>query len=147
MKWRIIAVGKPALAYAREGVAEYTKRLRRYVDCEIHYLKDGGSPSELAARMMKMSDGCLRIVLDERGDQKGTDAVREWVDRWEIDGGIKSIAVLVGGADGHSEELREAADLVLGLSRLTLQHELALVVLLEQIYRVYTLKKGEPYHR
>jgi 23S rRNA (pseudouridine1915-N3)-methyltransferase len=60
---------------------------------------------------------------------------------------VKRVALLIGGADGHSPVLRGAADHVLSLSAFTLQHELALVVLLEQIYRVHTLLKGEPYHR
>ncbi len=61
--------------------------------------------------------------------------------------GVKEITYLIGAADGHTEELRKSCDLVLSLSPLTLQHELALVVLLEQIYRVATLRRGEPYHR
>ena len=64
-----------------------------------------------------------------------------------MDGEIKSVAVLIGGAEGHGEEVRSAADLILSFGRLTMQHELALVAAVEQIYRVYTLKRGEPYHR
>ena len=61
--------------------------------------------------------------------------------------GVKRVALLIGGADGHSPVLREKADHVVAMSGFTLQHELALVVLLEQIYRVHTVLKGEPYHR
>ena len=57
------------------------------------------------------------------------------------------IALLIGGADGHSDELRDKADQIWSLSGFTMQHELAQVVLLEQIYRVHTILKGEPYHR
>ncbi|MFV1994057.1 MAG: 23S rRNA (pseudouridine(1915)-N(3))-methyltransferase RlmH, partial [Verrucomicrobiales bacterium] len=92
------------------------------------------------------SEGCLRILLDERGDALTTAALRERVDRWEGQG-VKSAAFLIGGAEGHGEKIRGAADLVLGLSAFTLQHELALVVLAEQLYRVYTMKRGESYHR
>jgi 23S rRNA (pseudouridine1915-N3)-methyltransferase len=62
-------------------------------------------------------------------------------------GDIKEVSFLIGGADGHDPAVRHAADLVWALSPLTLQHELALVVLLEQLYRAYSIKRGEPYHR
>jgi 23S rRNA (pseudouridine1915-N3)-methyltransferase len=65
----------------------------------------------------------------------------------ELRGDIKCVAFLVGASDGHTQELRENADLLLSLSSLTLQHELALVVLLEQLYRVASMKAGSPYHR
>ncbi|MCH2026887.1 MAG: 23S rRNA (pseudouridine(1915)-N(3))-methyltransferase RlmH [Verrucomicrobiales bacterium] len=57
------------------------------------------------------------------------------------------MAVLIGGAEGHDDAVRSAADLLISFGRLTLQHELALVAAVEQIYRVQTLKRGEPYHR
>ena len=60
---------------------------------------------------------------------------------------LKKVAFLIGGADGHPPELRERCDEIWSLSRMTMQHELALVVLLEQLYRVFTIKRGEPYHR
>jgi 23S rRNA (pseudouridine1915-N3)-methyltransferase len=68
------------------------------------------------------------------------------LNQWE-QRSLKGVAVLLGGADGHTEELRASADWVWSLSQLTLQHELATVVALEQIYRAYTLKAGLPYHR
>lgn len=73
-----------------------------------------------------------------------------WAKRFEdleLRGDIKSVSFLIGASDGHTPELREQSDEVWCLSKLTLQHELALVVLLEQIYRVATLRRGEPYHR
>ena len=60
---------------------------------------------------------------------------------------LKKLTFLIGGADGHPPELRERCDETWSLSKLTMQHELALVVLLEQLYRVFTIKRGEPYHR
>jgi 23S rRNA (pseudouridine1915-N3)-methyltransferase len=147
MKWKVIVVGKPALKYARDGIGEYEKRLRRYTSCEIVYLKDAGSATATGERLRQASEGCFRIVLDERGDLPDTAAFRAKVDQLENDGAVKAVALLIGGADGHDAATREAADWVMGLGRLTLQHELALVVLLEQIYRIYNLKNGGPYHR
>ena len=146
MKWRIIAVGKPALAFARNGIAEYEKRLRRYVPLEVVYLKDG-IPANVEARYRQQADGTYRIVLDERGDALNTDDFRRVVDDFEHDGEIKTISLFVGGANGHSKAVREDAHRVLCLSALTLQHELALVVLLEQLYRGHTILRGERYHR
>jgi 23S rRNA (pseudouridine1915-N3)-methyltransferase len=60
---------------------------------------------------------------------------------------VKEAAVIIGGADGHTEELRASADWLWSLSKLTLQHELALLICLEQIYRACTIKAGLPYHR
>ena len=59
----------------------------------------------------------------------------------------KCHSLIIGGADGHTKSLREEADLLISFGRLTLQHELALVAAVEQVYRVYTVKRGEPYHR
>lgn len=145
MHWKFIVVGKPALDYAERGVREYFTRLQRYVKAEIVYLKDG--PSEvLAGRYDQAAQGCLRIVLDERGKTPTTGEFRTLVDQWEMKG-TKRAALIIGGSDGHTDLMRSSADYLLSLSKFTLQHELALVVALEQVYRVHTLKKGEPYHR
>ncbi len=146
MKWTVYAIGKPALTYARAGVAEYEKRLSRHGGVELVSFKEAGQ-EENSRRLLEASEGCcLRVVMDERGDLLTTAELTERVAAWEMDR-VKRVGVLIGGADGHSDEVRGAADLVLGLSRLTLQHELALVVFLEQLYRVGTVRRGEPYHR
>ncbi len=146
MKWRIHTIGKPALAYAKSGVAEYEKRLSRYTKLDVSHGKERGR-AENGAQLLSASDGSLRVVLDERGQDVGTKTLVSKINGWEQDGSIKTISVLIGGADGHNEEVRSSADELWRLSALTLQHELALVVLLEAIYRAYTIKRGEPYHR
>jgi len=143
---RILAAGKPSLAYAKSGVEEYLKRLGRYGSHELEFLKAGDSAS-VSAALLERSAGNFRIALDERGDALVT---REWADRFaalEMRGDIKALSFLIGASDGHTAELRKRCDAVWSLSALTMQHELALVVLLEQLYRVATLRKGEPYHR
>ncbi|MBP7949538.1 MAG: 23S rRNA (pseudouridine(1915)-N(3))-methyltransferase RlmH [Verrucomicrobiales bacterium] len=145
MHWKFIVVGRPALDYARRGVAEYLPRLQRHVRAEVEYLKDGPA-EQVARRLARAAEGCRRVVLDERGDLLTTEQFRSVVDKWELSG-TKTVALHIGGADGHSGGVRQSADLVLALGKFTLQHELALVVALEQVYRIYTLKKGEPYHR
>ena len=146
MKWTILAIGKPALAYAKAGVAEYEKRLARHGGVEIQTFREAGQ-AENSRRLLEAStDACLRIVLDERGELPTTSDLAQRIAKWELER-VKRVAVLIGGADGHDDSVRRAADLLLGLSRLTLQHELALLVFLEQLYRVGTLRRGEPYHR
>lgn len=145
MKWRIFCVGKPSLDYAQRGVAEYERRLRHYTSCELVYLKSVSS-KEMDKRSGSAPAGHVRIVLDERGELLDTRSLAQWVAQWQLQGS-KAIDCLIGGADGHDAETRESADLLLALSRFTLQHELALLVWLEQVYRVHTLLRGEPYHR
>ena len=146
MKWTVYAIGKPALAFAREGVAEYTRRLSRHGGIELLTFKEAGQ-EENSRRLLEASADCdIRLVLDERGKLPTTEEFAENVATWEMDR-VKRVGVLIGGADGHSEAVRRSAELVVALSRLTLQHELALVVFLEQLYRIGTLRRGEPYHR
>lgn len=146
MRFRIIVAGKPALAYARLGVEEYLKRMGRHGGCELAMVKAGDSQA-VSARLLEASQGCHRVALDERGV---TPTTREFASRlaaWESDGAVKTVAFLIGAADGHTPELRAACDMVLSLSKLTMQHELALIVLLEQLYRIASIKSGSPYHR
>jgi len=145
MHWHIFAIGKPRLGFAREGVAEYAKRLRPLAAVTMEYLKAAGGEEESAV-LLRRSEGMIRVVLDERGEELSSRELAERVGRWERER-VKSVALLLGGAEGHSEELRARADWVWALGRLTLQHELALVVVMEQVYRAYTIKGGLPYHR
>jgi 23S rRNA (pseudouridine1915-N3)-methyltransferase len=145
MQWKIIVVGKPTLSYAQQGVSEYLPRLQRYTKAEVEYLKETPAPT-LEERMLRGAEGCYKIILDERGKSFSTRAFCEKIVNLELQS-IRKVALCIGGANGHSQTFRAAADLLLTLSPFTLQHELALVVLLEQLYRAYTLKNGEPYHR
>jgi 23S rRNA (pseudouridine1915-N3)-methyltransferase len=145
MHWHVFAIGKPKLGFARDGVVEYTKRLRPLARVTIEYLKPAGGEEE-SAILLRRSEGMLRVALDERGEQMTSRDLATRVGQWEQER-VKSVALLLGGAEGHSAELRAEANYVWSLSRLTLQHELALVLVLEQIYRAYTIKSGMPYHR
>jgi 23S rRNA (pseudouridine1915-N3)-methyltransferase len=146
MHIRLIVAGKPALAYAKAGVEEYLKRLSRFGGYELISVK-AGSRDEVSGRLLDRSQGCYRIALDERGERLTTRAFAQKLDALALRGDIKTAAFLIGAADGHNDELKSQADLLLTLSPFTLQHELALLVLLEQLYRVESLKSGSPYHR
>ncbi len=147
MKHTIIAAGKPALSYCKDGVAEYLKRLKRYGKYDLKHIRDGSSEKVSQLHLEHSSSpSSIRIVLDERGELLTTEQLLEKINNWEMRG-EKHATYHIGASDGHTEELRKKADLVWALSPLTLQHELALVVLLEQLYRIATIQKSEPYHR
>ncbi len=143
---RVIIAGKPALAYAKTGCEEYLKRLSRFGNYELLVIKAGGREG-VSARLLEKSQGCFRIAMDERGECLSTRKFAERLDTLAMRGDVKTVAFLIGAADGHTPELRDACDLILTLSSFTLQHELALLVLLEQLYRMESLKSGMPYHR
>ena len=145
MKWLIISVGKPALPWARSAVADYTARVHRIAQVEMIALKQT-SPAQLVAKAMEVSQGTWRVLLDEKGRQFGSVDFARWIDKQEMQG-RKAVSLFIGGADGHPDELRRAADETWSLSAMTLQHELALVVLLEQLYRAFSIQRGDPYHR
>lgn len=136
MRLRVVAVGRPRLDYARLGVEEYAMRIRKYAPLEVHFVKE-------ARDLLPKAEGHRKVVLDERGKLFTTEGLLEKLRRWEGE----RVAFLVGGAEGYPEGVREGADLLLSLSPLTLQHELALLVLMEQLYRILTLRAGHPYHR
>ena len=141
----VLAAAKPSLAYARSGVELYCERLKPLGRVELRYVKDGGQ-EEVSARLLKASEGCLRIALDERGSNLSTRELEKKWREWQVRS-VKRVAFLIGAADGHTEELRRSCEQTLSLGRHTMQHELALLVLLEQIYRIHTLLAGSPYHR
>lgn len=146
MTWKIYAAGKPALAYAKIGIAEYLKRLSRGPSVELIHVKDGDS-SSVSADLLTRSRNTFRIALDERGSTWTSNQLVDKINQWEMNPSLKTISLLIGASNGHTEKLRQECDAIWALSPLTLQHELALVVLLEQIYRAYSIKKGSPYHR
>lgn len=145
MRWQVFAIGKPRLDYAKLGIDDYVGRMRPFAPVQMNYLKASTQPGESLA-LLERSKGMLRIVLDERGEEVTSRALAKKISDLEMHG-KRDIAIIIGGADGHTDEVRQAAGWLWSLSKLTLQHELALVVAMEQLYRAYTIKSGLPYHR
>jgi 23S rRNA (pseudouridine1915-N3)-methyltransferase len=145
MTWKVIAVGKPKLPFAAEGIQEYLRRARRFAACETLFLGPART-DQLTARILKESEQSFRMVLDERGRQSSSEELAEFVSEHQVRG-TRRISIIVGGAEGHGEQIRSQADWLWALSRLTLQHELALLLALEQVYRAYSILVGAPYHR
>jgi 23S rRNA (pseudouridine1915-N3)-methyltransferase len=143
--WKVIAVGKPKLRFAAEGIQEYLVRIRRFAPCETLFLSSA-QPELLTARVLKESEQSFRVVLDERGRQSSSEELAKFISEHQVRA-TRRVSLIVGGAEGQAEQIRLQANWLWALSRLTLQHELALVLALEQVYRAYSILSGAPYHR
>ena len=124
---------------------EYLSRMGQWGGVKWEQVKSSEREQESAA-LLARSEGMFRVVLDERGTTVTSRNLAKRISEWEMRG-VKGIAFLIGGADGHTGELRSRADWLWSLTPLTLQHELALVVLTEQLYRARSILAGLPYHR
>lgn len=142
MKHRVCVVGRPA-GWARVASEEYTKRINGFSPLELVVFREGKSAE---AEMMEKGKGWWKVCLDPLGAARST---KDWREEWEKGErvGRTKVAWMIGGADGHSESFRESCDVVRSLGPQTLSHDLALVVLLEQIYRLESWRAGHPYHR
>ena len=141
---RIVAVGRMKDRRLAALLEDYLKRIRPLAPAEVVELKDTGPEREgrdMVARLGSARGKELVVALDERGDSVSS---RELA---AILGDHGSIAFLVGGADGLGPAARERADRTVRLSRMTLTHEMARVLLAEQIYRGLSILRGLPYHR
>jgi len=145
VRWKLICVGKPALPWAAAGIEDYLGRIRHFSTVEMFHVKPG-TPAQEAERLLAASEGCHRVVLDERGRAWTSQQAVDYWQKLELQS-VKKVAVLVGGADGHDPAVREKADHLWALGPSTLAHELALLVVCEQIYRGYSIMRGLPYHR
>lgn len=124
--------------------AEYLKRISRYAEVEGLTLPD--EPALLKFRAKTPTRAAHTIVLlDSRGKQLSSEEFATFLQNHEDRGG-PPLLLAVGPADGFSDEARKAANAVLSLGKMTLAHEIARVVLLEQVYRAFTILRGHPYH-
>ena len=140
MKLVIVAVGKLKDAEARVLADDYLGRLRRYTACEEREVK---APGDLAAAIPK---DALVVALEVHGDAVTSPELARRVESWASRGkGI--VAFVIGGAEGIPKPLSAKADARLSLSKLTLPHRIARVILAEQLYRAMTILRGEPYAR
>jgi 23S rRNA (pseudouridine1915-N3)-methyltransferase len=144
VKLQIAWIGKTKEAAFRDLTGEYLKRISRYVASESHEMGSEETLLELAAAKSGRAAPVL-VLLDGRGRQFTSEEFAELL-RDQQDRGTQNLFFAVGPADGFSDKARGAADLVLSFGKMTLAHELARIVLLEQIYRAFTILKGHPYH-
>jgi 23S rRNA (pseudouridine1915-N3)-methyltransferase len=144
VKLKVAWIGKAKEPAIQSLTDEYLKRLSRYADVEGITLKDEAALLKLCARDARPARHVL-VLLDQRGKQSSSEELAKFLGDYH-DRNPLPLLFGVGPADGFSDQAREAATLVLSLGKLTLAHELARVVLLEQLYRGFTILKGHPYH-
>jgi 23S rRNA (pseudouridine1915-N3)-methyltransferase len=123
---------------------DYIERLRLYAECEGQAFASEGALLEWADRQ-KGRTRAFVILLDSRGKEYSSEELAGRIERLR-DEGTQRLVFAVGPADGWSTEARQRADLLLSLGRMTLPHQLARVVLAEQVYRAFTIMAGHPYH-
>jgi 23S rRNA (pseudouridine1915-N3)-methyltransferase len=144
VKLKIAWVGKTKAGAIQTLTDDYLKRLRHYAEVEGVVLKDEAGALKLCAPGARPVRHML-VLLDSRGKQLSSEEFAKWLGEYQ-DRNSAPLLFAIGGADGFSDEAPGAAILVLSLGKITLAHELARVVLLEQIYRAFTILKGHPYH-
>ena len=140
MKLRVAWIGKTKEAAIQSLTLEYLQRLARYVPVESLELA-----SEAALLKQLDRPGQVFIALDSRGKEFSSEEMASFVDAHQ-NRGTQALLFAIGPASGWSDGMRRAASAIISFGKLTLPHELARVVLLEQLYRGYTILKGHPYH-
>ena len=140
MRLRVLAVGKLKDAGLEKACEEYVKRSRSFLPIERRALRTNDAVLDEA----RSSCGKI-VVLDERGEQPTSEEFAAWLRTWR-DQGIRAVAFTIGDAHGFDDAHRNAADKVMGLSKLTLPHRFAQAMLCEQLYRAGTILAGHPYH-
>jgi 23S rRNA (pseudouridine1915-N3)-methyltransferase len=153
VRLRLLSVGKDRSGLYAPAVEEYAKRISRYVKFAVEEVpearKAAGTPrardEEAKSLLDRIDDGERVVLLDERGKETTSLEFARRVGAWLE--GAKDVTLVIGGSDGHGEAIRTRSAESLCLSRLTLAHRLARLVLLEQLYRAFTLLRGEPYHK
>ena len=144
MKLKVCWIGKTKESAIQVLTDEYLKRLSRYAEVAGIPLQDEAAVLKLCTRTARPVRHAL-VLLDRRGKQFSSEELANWLGDYR-DRNSLPLLFAVGPADGFTDEARRAATLVLSLGRMTLAHELARVVLLEQIYRAFTILRGHPYH-
>ena len=149
MKIKVAWIGKTKEPAIQALTEEYLKRISRYAEVAGVALKDEAAILSLASgeQQQKRSQNKERhklVLLDSRGKQLSSEELAEFLEREQVSATLLLFAI--GGSDGFSEEARRNAGFVLSLGKMTLPHELARVVLVEQLYRAFTILKNHPYH-
>ena len=150
MKFRFIWVGKTREKYWLALQTGYLKRLSHFVKYDIVEVKDSAPHETMEIEgnriLDKVNQSSFVCLLDVTGKSISSPELAQQVEKWQ-NAGMKEITFIIGGADGISSEVAARADGVLSLSFLTFTQEMARVVLVEQLYRAYTIIKGFPYQK
>lgn len=155
MKISLIAVGKTDVKWVREGVELYSSRLKHYIQFSMDEIPELKNTSAFAKEQIKAKEGELVlkrlkpsdevILLDERGKEyTSVELARKMEERISRSG--RDIVFVIGGAYGFSPEVYSRADGKMSLSKMTFSHQMVRAIFIEQLYRAFTIIRGEPYH-
>lgn len=155
MKLVLFNIGKTDVPYVKEGLEDYYKRIRHFIDFSVVDLPPVKHGKNLTPELLCAKEGeiisaaaakCnIIILLDEKGKEYTSRSFSAWLDKI-MNLGVKQIGIVTGGAYGFSPEVYKLAHYALSLSKMTYPHQLVRLVFAEQLYRALTLIKGLPYH-
>lgn len=155
MKICLLVIGKTDAAYIREGVAEYEKRLGRYISYEMKVLADVRNVRNMSEAVQKEKEGELLlgqltggdwiVLLDENGREFSSVGFSEFLGQKML-GSVKRLVFVIGGPFGFSDAVYRRANERISLSKMTFSHQMVRMIFVEQLYRAMTIMKGEPYH-
>lgn len=151
MKLTVISIGKERSGLFAPGVAEYAKRLSHVARLELVELPESkhsqakAKADEAQAVLGRLKPTDVVVALDERGKALSSVQLAEWIGRHQAH--APQLVFVIGGDEGLDETVRQRAQLTLSLSAMTLPHRLARLVLMEQLYRAFSILRGEPYHK
>jgi 23S rRNA (pseudouridine1915-N3)-methyltransferase len=159
MKLTIIAVGKLKEKYLKDGIAEYSKRLTRFCDLEIIEIEDEQVPENISAAnalqvkrkeadkiLKKVKEGSVLVVLDIKGEKLDSEEFASKLNSFFISGN-SHITFVIGGSLGLDDSLIKKSNFKFSMSDLTFPHQLARLILLEQLFRCFKIINGETYHK
>jgi 23S rRNA (pseudouridine1915-N3)-methyltransferase len=154
MKIKLIVIGKTDESFLIEGIEKYTKRLKHYVSFELIVLPDVKQGSKQIIEKQKEEEGKMilskidndyLILLDENGKEFSSEDFAGFLQK-KMNAGIQTLAFVVGGPFGFSEEMYSKAKEKVSLSKMTFSHQMIRLFFTEQLYRGFTIIKGEKYH-
>lgn len=152
MKHEFIFLGKTKDSFISSGIDTYFSRLKHYTQISLRTLKEKkkGGKADIVAEGEQLLEavptGWFIVALDSGGKQYTSEKFADVISGWE-QRGVKGVSYIIGGPIGLSREVLEKADLCLSLSKMTFTHDMVRMLLVEQIYRAYTIKAGEKYHK
>ena len=154
MRINLITIGKKMPNWINLGIEHYQKQLPSYYNFKITSLESQSRKSSSAENSKNLeskllleaaSESTLLIAFDELGKQQTSKQISKSIESWQLEG--ESVALIIGGADGLSSEIKQKCHQLWGLSNLTMTHSMARLIVVEQIYRGYSLLNNHPYHR
>lgn len=142
----IFAIGKLKESFWKDACAEYLKRLSAYAKVNVKELPDSNKQREAELILQHLSQGAPILLLDIKGNEISSEKLASKIDSYAL-AGNSQLTFIIGGSDGVTEEVKKRATERISFGPITLPHNLARVVLLEQIYRAFKILRGEPYHK